>query len=189
MSILLLENYIKELLKENKEFIRKINVFDFDDTIFKSSKVPEDWNNRKKGYWWNSSDSLHQSSYENDLENNWISDTVNSIKESMSDPESLTVLCTARLDKPDVKFQINSMLREKGLVFDNIFFKPQKKRVTSSQYKLDVIKMLLDAYSYTNELHFWEDKEENLDAVRIFIEKNNKTNSRKIKYFDHLVII
>lgn len=189
MSILLLENYIKELLKENKEFIRKINVFDFDDTIFKSSKVPEDWNTKKQGFWYNALDSLYQSSYENDLESNWISNTVNSIKESMTDPESLTVLCTARLDRSEIKFQINSMLVGKGLVFDNMFFKPQNKKVSNSQYKLDVIKMLLDAYSYTNELHFWEDKEENLDAVRIFIEKNNKTNSRKIKYFDHLVTV
>lgn len=186
MSILL-EYYIKELLKENKEFIRKINVFDFDDTIFKSSKVPKDWNNRKKGYWWNSSDSLHQSAYENDLESNWILDTVSAIRESMSDPESLTILCTARLDKPDVKFQINSMLREKGLEFDNIFFKPRKKRVSSSQYKLDTIIMLLNAYSYVNELHFWEDNKENLSAVKSFIVKNNEKNSRNIKYLEHFV--
>ena len=187
MSILLLENYIKELLKENKEIIKKINVFDFDDTIFKSSKVPDNWNNRKKGYWWNSLESLHQSSYDNDLKENWIEDTVSAIKDSMSDPESITVLCTARLNRVEVKFQINSMLREKGLIFDNIFFKPQRKKVSSSKYKLDTIKMLLNAYSYANELSFWEDNEENLNVVKNAIEKNNKTNSRKIKYNSNLV--
>lgn len=187
MSILLLENYIKELLKENKEIIKKINVFDFDDTIFKSSKIPSNWNSKKKGHWWNSPQSLYQSSYDNDLKENWIEDTVNAIKKSMSDPESITVLCTARLDRVEIKFLINSMLREKGLIFDNIFFKPRGKKDSTSKYKLDTIKMLLNAYSYVNELSFWEDNEENLNVVKNAVEKNNKTNSRKINYNSNLV--
>lgn len=40
MSILLLENYIKTILKENKEFIKVINIFDFDMTLFKSMSAP-----------------------------------------------------------------------------------------------------------------------------------------------------
>ena len=60
MSILLLENYIKYILKENKEFITKLHIFDFDATLFNSPEAPEEWKTKNaKTYWWNSSDSLN----------------------------------------------------------------------------------------------------------------------------------
>tara|TARA_B100001989_G_scaffold155748_1_gene111345 strand:- start:289 stop:816 length:528 start_codon:yes stop_codon:yes gene_type:complete len=173
MSVLLLENYIKELLKENKETIKKINIFDFDDTLFKKTNP------------------LY---YKGNIQSYWINDTVSKVFDSMEDPESLTVLCTARSDRPEVIYSINSLLKQKGLVFDDnrLYYKPsiyQKlKKEGTPKYKADVVKSLLNTYSYCKELHFWEDKQENLDAVQKIIDINNSTNSnRQILFVPHIV--
>ena len=48
MSTLLLKDYIKKVLNENKEIITEINIFDFDDTLFRSIDKPKDWNTKSK---------------------------------------------------------------------------------------------------------------------------------------------
>jgi hypothetical protein len=190
MSILLLEDYIKNILKENKEFIKTINVFDFDMTLFKSLTAPNRWNTKESGFWWNSEESLNQAYHKDNLNSLWIENTVNSVKLSMSDPASLTVLCTARSKTPEIMYVTNNLLRLKVLLFDDncLFYKPLGIKMSTAQYKTDVIVRLLNAYSYANEVNFWEDNIENLQHAKSFIDQNNKHNSRKIQFNSHVVI-
>ena len=189
MSILLLENYIKTILKENKEFIKVINIFDFDMTLFKSMSAPDHWNTTESGYWWNSEESLNQAYYEDNLDSLWIENTINAVKKSMIDSNSLTVLCTARSDSNEIVYVTNELLRLKGLRFDQncLFYKPTKYSGSTAQYKTEIIKRLLNSYSYTKEVNFWEDNEKNLKAAQHFIEQNNKRNSRIIRFNPKLV--
>ena len=126
MSILLLENYIKTILKENKEFIKVINIFDFDMTLFKSMSAPDHWNTKDSGYWWNSEESLNQAYYDDNLDSLWIENTIKAVKKSMIDSNSLTVLCTARSDTDAIVYVTNELLRLNGLKFDQncLYYKP-----------------------------------------------------------------
>jgi len=190
MNYLLLENYIKELLKENKELINRINMFDFDMTLFKSTSAPKSWDTRASGFWYNSEASLNQLYYDDKLNTLWIEDIVKEVKKSMNDPTCLTVMCTARSDADEIIYVTNELLRLKGLEFDYncLFYKPQKFKGSTAQYKANVAKTLLNSYSFCNELHFWEDNLDNLAAVKKLIDNNNMLNpNRQILFFDHVV--
>jgi hypothetical protein len=189
MSIFLLENYIKVLLKENKEFIKTINVFDFDMTLFKSIEMPKHWNTKSDGFWWNSEKSLNQTYYEDKIDSLWIEDTIQSVKQSSDDLNALTVMCTARSKTSEIIYVTNSLLRLKGLKFDDncLFYKPQDFRGSTAEYKTSVINRLLNTYSFANKVNFWEDNKTNLNAVSKYIDYNNKQNNRQIEFKPILV--
>lgn len=189
MSILLLENYIKTILKENKEFINVINIFDFDMTLFKSMSAPDHWNTKDAGFWWNSEESLNQAYYKDKLDTLWIEDTVNAIIASASNPNALTVMCTARSKTPEIVYVTNELLRLKKLEFDQncLYYKPLGYPGSTAQYKTEVVERLLNSYSYAKEVNFWEDNQQNLDAVAHYITKNNKYNTRQIQFNPILV--
>tara|TARA_Y200000002_G_scaffold381703_1_gene396481 strand:- start:1329 stop:1961 length:633 start_codon:yes stop_codon:yes gene_type:complete len=208
MSILLLENYIKTILKENKELINVINIFDFDMTLFKSMSAPDHWNTKDAEYWWNSEKSLNQVYYKDKLDTLWIEDTVNAVIASASNPKALTVLCTARSETPAIVYVTNELLRLKGLKIkesnkDNLdedeekdklefdqnclFYKPLGYSGSTAQYKTEVVERLLNSYSYAKEINFWEDNQQNLDAVECYINQNNKYNKRQIQFTPILV--
>tara|TARA_B100001094_G_C18156393_1_gene786720 strand:- start:172 stop:747 length:576 start_codon:yes stop_codon:yes gene_type:complete len=191
MSILLLENYIKNILKENKEFIKTINVFDFDMTLFRSLSAPKRWNTKRSGFWWNAEESLNQAYYKDDLNSLWIESTIKAVKSSMHNPEALTVLCTARNKTPETMYVTNELLRLKGLLFDDscLYYKPLGVKKSTAQYKTDVIINLLNAYSYTNTVNFWEDNIKNLQYAKKFIDQNNMHNNRKIQFNSHIVSV
>ena len=192
MSILLLENYIKTILKENKEFIKVINIFDFDMTLFKSMSAPDHWNTKDSGYWWNSEESLNQAYYEDNLDSLWIENTINAVKKSMIDSNSLTVLCTARSDTDAIVYVTNELLRLKGLKFGQncLYYKPLRFSGSTSQYKTEIIERLLNSYSYAKEVNFWEDNEQNLNAAKYYIDQNNKYNpTRQIQFNPILVSV
>ena len=189
MSILLLENYIKTILKENKEFINIINIFDFDMTLFKSMSAPDHWNTKDAGFWWNSEQSLNQMYYKDKLNTLWIKDTINSVINSSADPAALTVMCTARSKTPEIVYVTNELLRLKGLEFDQnrLYYKPLNYSGSTAQYKTEIVERLLNLYSYAKEVNFWEDNQQNLDAVEAYIDRNNKYNSRQIQFNPILV--
>ncbi len=189
MSIILLENYIKRILKENKEFINVINIFDFDMTLFKSTSAPDHWNTKDAGFWWNSEQSLNQIYYKDKLDTLWIEDTISNVMSSTSNPRALTVMCTARNKTPEIIYVTNELLRLKGLEFDQncLFYKPLCYSGSTAQYKTEVVERLLNSYSYTKEVNFWEDNQQNLDAVADYINRNNKYNTRQIQFNPILV--
>ena len=191
MSILLLENYIKTILKENKEFIKVINIFDFDMTLFKSMSAPDHWNTKDSGYWWNSEESLTQAYYEDNLDSLWIENTIKAVKKSMIDSNSLTVLCTARSDTDAIVYVTNELLRLKGLKFGQncLYYKPLRFSGSTSQYKTEIIERLLNSYSYAKEVNFWEDNEQNLNAAKYYFDQNNKYNTRQIQFNPILVSV
>jgi hypothetical protein len=189
MSIILLENYIKTLLKENKESIKVINIFDFDMTLFKSEEVPKHWNTKSDGYWWNPEESLNQAYYKDEMDNLWIEDSVYNVKQSAKDPSALTVMCTARSKTSEIVHVTNNLLRLKGLKFDDncLFYKPQNFKGSTADYKTRVVNNLLNTYIFTKKINFWEDNETNLNAISKYINYNNKKNNRQIEFNSVLV--
>ena len=142
MSILLLENYIKCILSEKKEFIKKLHVYDFDATLYDSG--------RKE----------------------WIESAVNSAKISIEDLNTYTVLCTARTNKPDIVKETSDLLKEKGLYFANKFFMPENFSGSTPKYKSEVVENILNKIISVEKVVFWEDREDNLLAVNKLITKS-----------------
>ena len=158
-------------------------------TLFKSLSAPRRWNTKDSGFWWNAEESLNQAYYKDKLDNLWIEDTVKEVKKSINDPESLTVFCTARSKTPEIVYVTNELLRLKGLEFDQncLYYKPLQYPGSTAQYKTEIIERLLNAYSYTKEVNFWEDNKKNLDTAENYINQNNIYNSRQINFNPILV--
>lgn len=161
MQASLLKEYVKNILKTNKKPITKLHVFDFDSTLFKTSRD-------------------HKVNIENS-DHLWIEDIVKEAKQSISDPDILCILCTARKNKPNVRYVTSSLLKRKGLRFDKIFFKPGDFEDSTPQYKRNVIERLLNTHADIVEVKFWDDREDNLNAVDKLINQENKF--KEIKYF------
>jgi hypothetical protein len=158
-------------------------------TLFKSIEMPKHWNTKSDGFWWNSEKSLNQTYYEDKIDSLWIEDTIQSVKQSSDDLNALTVMCTARSKTSEIIYVTNSLLRLKGLKFDDncLFYKPQDFRGSTAEYKTSVINRLLNTYSFANKVNFWEDNKTNLNAVSEYIDYNNKQNNRQIEFKPILV--
>lgn len=155
-QIKLLQNYIKYSLNENKEYKSVLDVFDFDSTLYRSKEMPKEY---KGPFWWNSKISLE------DLDHTlWIEETVNSARISIEDPTHLSIMLTARSDRPEIIYLVSQLLREKGLNFDRSFFKDLQK--PTPIFKADLVGMLLDAYPNIHTVNLWEDNEDNIHAIQ-----------------------
>ncbi len=189
MSIIL-KKYIKYILKENKEYITKLHVFDFDATLFKSPEPPVGWAKENPGkYWWSSYESLSPEMLGEDVSNLWIDSVVEEARKSIADQHTISALCTARSDIGSVRYRVSELLREQGLTLERLFFKPLRRAMTGPEYKAGVVKMLLNAYPNIEEVIFWDDKNENLVAVgKLIREKDFYNSERFIQYVPELVV-
>lgn len=151
----LLRQYIKIILKENKEFKTVLDVFDFDSTLYESPQPPENYTGP---YWWGSKTSLESLN-----QGLWIEETVDSALKSINDQTHLSVMLTARAARTDLMFLVNKLLREKGLMFDRTFFKNTQQK--SPIFKAELVGMLLDAYPNIRKVNLWEDNENNIKAI------------------------
>ena len=134
----LLENYIKLMLKENIDLPKTLHIFDFDHTL-----------------------------YDPDTKE-WIQDIVYKAKKSYYNPETITILCTARDNR--FKKEALDLLKQENILFDHYFF--NSKSETDYIYKKKEIKKFLNINPQISSIIFYDDLEENLEAVKSIINKN-----------------
>ena len=170
MSNNILKNYIKQIIKENKEFITSLHVYDFDSTLFDSPAVNAIKEEENKKFDYKSSEMLDkdhvEEKYQINLHDFWIESVVEEARKSISNPTTLTAMCTARSAYGDIKYFTMNLLSEKNLNFDRFFFKPLKSHFSSTaEYKSSYIEMLLNAYPNIKEIIFYDDDHRNLLSV------------------------
>ena len=134
----LLENYIKLILKENIDLPKTLHIFDFDHTLY------------------------------NPDTKEWLQDIVYKAKESFNNPDTITILCTARDNR--FKKETLKLLDEAEIKFDHYFF--NSKSETDYIYKKNQIKRFLEENPQINSIIFYDDLEENLNSVKSIINKN-----------------
>ena len=134
----LLENYIKLMLKENINKPKTLHIFDFDHTL-----------------------------YDPDTKE-WLQDIVYKAKKSYRNPETITILCTARDNR--FKKEALNLLKQENILFDHYFF--NSKSETDYAYKKKEIKNFLETNPQISSIIFYDDLEENLEAVKSIIDKN-----------------
>ena len=134
----LLENYIKLMLKENINKPKTLHIFDFDHTLY------------------------------NPDTKEWLQDIVYKAKKSYRNPETITILCTARDNR--FKKEALNLLKKENIMFDHYFF--NSKSETDYIYKKKEIKKFLNINPQISSIIFYDDLEENLEAVKSIIDKN-----------------
>lgn len=132
----LLENYIKLVLKENINLPKTLHIFDFDHTLY------------------------------NPDTKTWMEDIVQKAKDSFNNPNTITILCTARDNR--FKRDALNLLRQKNISFDHYLF--NTKSETDYIYKHKAIRNFLNQHPQVDNVKFWDDLSDNLESVGSAIE-------------------
>jgi hypothetical protein len=131
----IIKEYIRSILKEEKEKDKTLYVFGFVDSLY---------NYRK---------------------DRWNDSVVSDIRKAVNDPNGVTVLCTARSKDEEMVRRTMSKLKTKNIVFDYNIFRGAEIKGTTPQYKMNAVKSILDQIEGINKVYFWDDREDVLDAV------------------------
>lgn len=193
----------KKLLKEQKENITKISIFDFDGTLMdtphpeEGKREWEEFTGKKYPHigWWGKPESLDDAVF--DIQP--IESTVSDYKKEMSNPNTLVIMLTGRL--PHQSEQIEELLALHNINFDEYHYKSNGDTLTS---KINTIKSLLHRYPNVTEIEMWEDREPHVLSFEQWGEDNNinlnvnlvgsdnitineSTENNKEKFYDEVV--
>jgi hypothetical protein len=141
-----------------------LHLYDFDNCLFRSPEPPRWWSNKKMGYWFNLPESLSEPFVPTKPSSDyWFSSTVRDAKNSISDLDTLAIMCTGRgNDNAGMRYRIAELLKGKGLDFDEVHLSTGGK---TARYKAKVVFNLLRKYPNITSVEVWEDTQANLDAI------------------------
>ena len=143
MNYLLIENYIKSILKQNQ--INKLHVFDFDMTLYNHDK--DDW----------------MQEIINELKKSFENPQVRVILCTARTNNSEEIISTEKLLN-----QNNMSLND----FDQCYFKSAYRKENTPTYKSHVILDEICANDNITLVKFWDDREDTLKQVRNNLEKH-----------------
>jgi hypothetical protein len=158
------------ILKESEE-IKKLVIYDFDGTLFKS---PDDKEGKEiyeeetgepwpfKG-WWGRNESLLPPIVPQKPDPHWyIQDVVNNQKKDSEDPNAKVVLMTGR--PVQIRNRVMEILDHAGISFNDTFFAGQSGTKGSGTFEIksNNIKRLLN--NDFDLLEIWEDRPEHVEA-------------------------
>ena len=144
----------------------ELHIFDFDNTLFRSPEPPEWWSNKKMGYWFNEAISLSEPFVPQKPSGDyWYGGVVSEAKRSISDMDTLAIMCTGRPnDNGAMRYRVAELLKGKGLDFDEVHLKPGTG--STARYKAKLVFDLLKKYPNITSVSVWEDTQKNLDAIQ-----------------------
>lgn len=128
-------------------------VFDFDDTLFKSSLVDQ-----RLGV---HSPMDPKSIPEKPLNSDWNLEIVLKAQELCSNPNVLCVMMTGRADEI-FRNKIDKILKQRNLLFFETFYKPPN--IETAQFKIDRIYDFFDRMPQIEKLVMWDDDAEKIQA-------------------------
>jgi hypothetical protein len=135
---------------------KKLYIFDFDGTLFRSPKPPE---GEDPEGWWSSLKSLSPPYVDSVPDGGmWHPDSVARLKEAVEDPDGYVVVMTGRHNP--LQPRIQDLLDNAGLTPDELITNPEIGNTTG--YKRDEMLYLLRQLPRVQEVEFWEDKKADL---------------------------
>jgi hypothetical protein len=140
---------------------RKLLIFDFDGTSFRSPKPSADYEEAEA--WWSDPKSLGPPAVdEKPGPDMWHRDTVERIREGIEDPETYVVVMTGR--HQSLQDRIQEILDSADLNVDELITNPEIGNTTG--YKRDEMRYLLRQLPNVREVEFWEDRKEDLKGYQ-----------------------
>lgn len=150
----------------------RLNIFDFDGTIFYSpSPNPANWDRktlgklkgeiRRGGYGWYQNPITLDDRYID--EDAFVEEIVTEVNKSMSDPNAVTVMLTGRTTEYEA--QIKKLLHQKGLEFDGYGFKTGG---TTMGFKQDFVRDLIEKYN-PSRVTMWDDRDKHIPRFEKFL--------------------
>jgi len=150
---------------EQSKVIRRLCVFDFDGTLFRSPHPPDWWED--KDGWWFQIESMIPPCLPKVPSDWWIESTVKAAREEMKDEYSYVVLLTGR---PREVFtdRIHALLGQKGLNFDEVHL---SDRVDTNEFKVEQIQRILLEHPTIRMVDLWEDWSEMIPSYQAAVEE------------------
>ena len=158
--------------------ITRIDLFDFDGTIFNSPEPSVKlWGNKLYGKlmappksgglgWFQNVLTLQPKYLTGCTFNDHV---VDAVKKSMADEHSLTVMLTGRTD--NYESLVKNIISNVGLVFDDYGFKPLNDGGTTFDFKEKFVKDLILSHPNVNYIQIWEDRTKHLHKFREMLTK------------------
>ena len=142
----------------------ELHIFDFDNTLFRSPEPPEWWSDKKMGYWFNNAISLSEPFVPQKPSGGyWFNGVVSEAKKSISDMNTLSIMCTGRSNSNGaMRYRIAELLKGKSLDFDEVHLRTGGQ---TDRYKAKLTFDLLKKYPNIQSVSVWEDTQKNLDAI------------------------
>jgi hypothetical protein len=181
---------VKESEKPSSKLIKKLVVFDFDKTLFRSPDKPEGF----KGNWWASKESLAEPHVPKDPDRSyWFKDTIAAAEDAFESPKTYSVMMTGRMGK-NFEDRINELLDQNGIQFHEIHMNDSGG--DTEDFKLGIMKKILKRYPSIISVEIWDDKAEHLsffkkelesEGVKVHIHKVDSVidESRKRSLFKY----
>jgi hypothetical protein len=107
--------------------------------------------------------------YDHDKED-WIRNIVAELQNSLNDPQTRVILCTARTNKAEYIMSTEELLNQNNMSlndFDQCYFKSAYRKEKAPTYKSHVILDEICANDNITYVKFWDDREDTLEQVRI----------------------
>jgi len=169
-------NYYEDLalMEDVMEGSVRLNIFDFDGTIFYSpSPNPELWDNktlgkltgeiRSGGYgWYQNPITLDDEFIDDDA---FVDEIVYEVRKSMDDSNSVTVMLTGRTSEYEP--QVKKLLQQEGLKFDEYGFKTGG---TTMGFKQDFVRNLIEKYR-PSQVKMWDDRNKHIPRFEKFLDE------------------
>jgi hypothetical protein len=151
---------IKEMISDLKTRRTKLNVFDFDGTLFNSPEPPTDWK-KSRGSWYYELKSLSQELI-GDGSRFWNRRVVSDALKCLLDDKSITILLTGR-NQRNFDEIVKELITSAGLNFDYVKLNPGGN---TESFKINEIKKILDSNYRIKTIEFWDDNEEYLQTYK-----------------------
>lgn len=137
---------------------KKLKIYDFDGTTFRSPHPPDDYEDDDEA-WWSDPRSLGPETVgEKPGPEMWHEDTVRSIRDAISEPDTYVVVMTGRHNS--LQDRIQEILESNGLKPDEVITNPNIG--DTQRFKRYEMAYLLRQFPNVREVEFWEDRKDDL---------------------------
>lgn len=137
----------------------ELHVYDFDGTLYRSKKAPDD-----NVFWYMKPESLSGAGLPG-FDGRWDLSFVGKARYSILRDDVLAIVCTARVENRPLRARLEALFRKAELPFSAVHMSPVHMMRDVPGYKVSCIQGYLSSFPSLGRVVFCDDEQANLDAV------------------------